>query len=159
MKIRNKIKIRMNNASWAINYLFTSRLCQQCNYAISFALNYLSPADYGNYAINFAFNYLSTSWLWQLCTFYCAPYLAHSRLLQVGSKAFEIFNSFYFFPSTHLAAENALLQVKTGIISADDILIVRKIDGRGGADGARIRLVEIDKSQLDVDVANCKSKL
>ena len=74
-------------------------------------------------------------------------------------KAFEIFNSFYFFPSTHLAAENALLQVKTGIISADDILIVRKIDGRGGADGARIRLVEIDKSQLDVDVANCKSKI
>ena len=74
-------------------------------------------------------------------------------------KAFETCNYFDFFLSTHLAAENALLQVKTGIISADDILIVRKIDGRGGADGARIRLVEIDKSQLDVDVANCKSKL
>ena len=49
--------------------------------------------------------------------------------------------------------------MKTGVISADDILIVRKIDGRGGADGARIRLVEIDKSQLDVDVANCKCKI
>ena len=31
-------------------------------------------------------------------------------------KAFETFNSFDFFPSTHLAAENALLQVKTGIM-------------------------------------------